>query len=56
MLKSEYESLFWICRKPLNKTVNDDEDAQCNNEEDASDNGYPFRCHQSGFKGPFPLK
>lgn len=25
MLKSEYESLFWICRKPLHSTGDDDD-------------------------------
>lgn len=46
MLKSEYESLFWICRKPLQSSCNDD------NEGD-DENGYSF---SGDFKESFPLK
>lgn len=58
MLKSEYESLFWICRKPLqsNHNINDDdEDVNVgdNTGEQDNENGYSF---SGGFKGSFPLK
>ncbi|XP_065362839.1 carnosine N-methyltransferase isoform X2 [Calliphora vicina] len=49
MLKSEYESLFWICRKPLQSPCNDDDNVN----EDDDENGYSY---SGGFTGSFPLK
>lgn len=60
MLKSEYESLFWICRKPLQSNLNvndDDEDVNVDDhnvgEQDNENGGYSF---SDNFKGSFPLK
>ncbi|KAI8125388.1 UPF0586 protein [Lucilia cuprina] len=52
MLKSEYESLFWICRKPLHIPGNDDVNEN-DDEVDDHGNGYSF---PGGFQGSFPLK
>ncbi|KAM7347967.1 carnosine N-methyltransferase unmet isoform 2-T2 [Cochliomyia hominivorax] len=57
MLKSEYESLFWICRKPLQSIRNDIDDKDDLNDDDKVEqdnaNGYSF---SGDFKGSFPLK
>ncbi|TMW54180.1 hypothetical protein DOY81_000764 [Sarcophaga bullata] len=53
MLKSEYESLFWICRKPLENT-NSDNDVTEDDEDDNVDNENGYSYSAGGFKGPFP--
>ena len=55
MLKSEYESLFWICRKPLENT-NSDNDVTEDDEDDKVDNENGYSYSAGRFKGPFPLK